>query len=99
MALGLNAFSKAFGWQASLLLLPVLFVIYRSHRLYVERLEEDKQRAERERKHAQELASLHRRTIETLAVAVEAKDQTTRDHWRGWRSTPWRSEGNWGSVK
>jgi putative nucleotidyltransferase with HDIG domain len=80
VALGLNAFSNAFGWQASLLLLPVLFVIYRSHRLYVERLEEDKQRAERERKHAQELASLHRRTIETLAVAVEAKDQTTRDH-------------------
>jgi putative nucleotidyltransferase with HDIG domain len=80
VALGLNAFSKAFGWQASLLLLPVLFVIYRSHRLYVERLEEDKQRAEQERKHAQELASLHRRTIETLAVAVEAKDQTTRDH-------------------
>jgi putative nucleotidyltransferase with HDIG domain len=80
VALGLTAFSKAFGWQASLLLLPVLFVIYRSHRLYVERLEEDKQRAEKERKHAQELASLHRRTIETLAVAVEAKDQTTRDH-------------------
>jgi putative nucleotidyltransferase with HDIG domain len=80
VALGLNAFSKAFGWQASLLLLPVLFVIYRSHRLYIERLEEDKQRAEQERKHAQELASLHRRTIETLAVAVEAKDQTTRDH-------------------
>jgi putative nucleotidyltransferase with HDIG domain len=80
VALGLNAFSKAFGWQASLLLLPVLFVIYRSHRLYVERLEEDKQRAEKERMHAQELASLHRRTIETLAVAVEAKDQTTRDH-------------------
>ncbi len=80
VALGLTAFSKAFGWQASLLLLPVLFVIYRSHRLYVERLEEDKQRAEQERKHAQELVSLHRRTIETLAVAVEAKDQTTRDH-------------------
>ena len=80
VALGLNAFSKHFGWQASLLLLPVLFVIYRSHRLYVERLEEDKQRAEQERKHAEELASLHRRTIETLAVAIEAKDQTTRDH-------------------
>ena len=30
--------------------------------------------------HAQQLAALHRRTIETLAVAVEAKDQTTHDH-------------------
>src|SRR6202790_4770098 len=42
VALGLNAFNKAFGWQASLLLLPVLFVISRSHRLYVERLHKAK---------------------------------------------------------
>lgn len=80
VALGLNAFSKAFGWQSSLLALPVLYVVYRSHRLYVERLEEDKHRAETQRRHAEELAALHRRTIQTLAVAVEAKDQTTRDH-------------------
>lgn len=80
VALGLNAFSKAFGWQSSLLVLPVLYVVYRSHRLYVERLEEDKLRAEQQTRHAEELASLHRRTIQTLAVAVEAKDQTTRDH-------------------
>ncbi|MGJ5816039.1 HD domain-containing phosphohydrolase [Paludibaculum fermentans] len=80
VALGLNAFSKAFGWQSSLLVLPVLYVVYRSHRLYVERLEEDKLHAEQQTRHAEELALLHRRTIQTLAVAVEAKDQTTRDH-------------------
>src|ERR1700682_2557908 len=33
VSLGLNAFSKAFGWQAALLLVPVLFLIYCSHRL------------------------------------------------------------------
>jgi putative nucleotidyltransferase with HDIG domain len=76
----LGAVSKAFGWQVSLLVLPVLYVIYRSHRLYVDRLEEARERAEQQRIHAEELAALNRRTIETLALAIEAKDQTTHDH-------------------
>jgi putative nucleotidyltransferase with HDIG domain len=68
------------GPQAPLLLLPVVFFVYRSHSLYVKRLEEEKQRAEEQRTHAEEVAALHRRTIETLAIAIEAKDQTTADH-------------------
>jgi putative nucleotidyltransferase with HDIG domain len=76
----LGAVSKAFGWQVTLLVLPVLYVIYRSHRLYVDRLEEARERAEQQRIHAEELAALNRRTIETLALAIEAKDQNTHDH-------------------
>ena len=76
----LGAVSEAFGWQVSLLVLPVLYVIYRSHRMYVDRLEEARERAEQQRMHAEELAALNRRTIETLALAIEAKDQTTHDH-------------------
>jgi putative nucleotidyltransferase with HDIG domain len=75
-----NAASALLGWQTSLLLLPILFVIYRSHSLYVNRLEDEKKQAEQMRKHAEEVAALHRRTIEVLAVAIEAKDQTTHDH-------------------
>src|SRR5580700_5188545 len=75
-----NAASALLGWQTSLLLLPILFVIYRSHRLYVNRLEDEKRRAEQLRNHAEEVAALHRRTIEVLALAIEAKDQTTHDH-------------------
>ncbi len=71
---------QKFGWQASLVTLPVLYVIYRSHRSFVDQLERDKKRAEEQRAHAEELAALHRRTIETLALAIEAKDQTTHDH-------------------
>ena len=44
------------------------------------RLEEGRKRAEEQRAHAEEVAALHRRTIETLAIAIEAKDQTTHDH-------------------
>jgi putative nucleotidyltransferase with HDIG domain len=68
------------GWQASFLIMPILYVVYRSHRMYVDRLEEARTRAEQQREHAEEVAALHRRTIETLALAIEAKDQTTHDH-------------------
>ncbi len=72
--------SQHFGWMAGLLLLPIFYVIYRSHNLYIGRLEEARRRAEEQRAHAEEIAGLQRRTIETLALAVEAKDQTTHDH-------------------
>jgi putative nucleotidyltransferase with HDIG domain len=75
-----TATSRVIGWQPSLLLMPILYVVYRSHAMYVGRLEEAKTRAEQQRAHAEEVAALHRRTIETLALAIEAKDQTTHDH-------------------
>jgi putative nucleotidyltransferase with HDIG domain len=75
-----NAASKLLGWQTSLLLLPILYVVYRYHSLYVTRLEQEKKRAEEQRTHAEEVAALHRRTIEVLALAIEAKDQTTHAH-------------------
>ena len=61
------------GWQATLLALPAMFVIYRSYRLYLGKLENEKN-------HVAEMAALHMRTIEALALAIEAKDQTTHDH-------------------
>jgi putative nucleotidyltransferase with HDIG domain len=75
-----NAASTLLGWQTSLLLLPVLYLIYRSHGMYVSRLEDGKKQADQFRAHAEEVAALHRRTIEVLALAIEAKDQTTHDH-------------------
>ncbi len=75
-----GATSRVVGWQPALLLLPILYVVHRSHAMYVSRLEEARNRAEQESAHAREVAALHRRTIETLALAIEAKDQTTRDH-------------------
>jgi len=77
---GVGELNHKFGWQAGTLLLPILYIVHRSHRSYVERLEEAHRSAEQQTAHAVEVAGLHRRTIETLALAVEAKDQTTRDH-------------------
>ena len=61
------------GWQSSLLVLPPIYLMYRSYRLYLGKLETEKQ-------HAEQVSKLHLRTIETLALAIEAKDETTGEH-------------------
>jgi putative nucleotidyltransferase with HDIG domain len=61
------------GWEASLLVLPPIYLLYHSYRLHVEKLEAEKLRAE-------QMSSLHLRTIEALALAIEAKDRTTGAH-------------------
>jgi diguanylate cyclase (GGDEF)-like protein/putative nucleotidyltransferase with HDIG domain len=48
-------------------------VVHRQRRLQMAKLET-------ERRHAEEIAELHLRTIEALAVAIDAKDNTTHQH-------------------
>ena len=73
MAGAASAINRYVGWAWALLAVPVVYLIYRSYYLYLGRVEDDK-------KHAEEMASLHLRTIEALALAIEAKDHTTHDH-------------------
>ena len=68
-----NYVSRYVSWQTSLLVLPVVFWIYRSYRVYLGRLEDEK-------RHVEAMASLHLRTIEALALAIDAKDHTTHEH-------------------
>jgi diguanylate cyclase (GGDEF)-like protein/putative nucleotidyltransferase with HDIG domain len=67
--------NRSAGSQVSLLVLPVAYLIYRSYRLYLGRLEGERQDAE-------EMAALHLRTIEALGLAIEAKDHSTHAHLR-----------------
>jgi len=60
-------------YQSLLLLVPVIYIIYRSYRMYLDHLEDEKD-------HVEEMAALHLRTIEALALAIEAKDHTTHEH-------------------
>jgi diguanylate cyclase (GGDEF)-like protein/putative nucleotidyltransferase with HDIG domain len=73
VAQALSFANKYIGWQTVLLTWPVLYLIFRSYRLYLQRLEDEK-------KHVEEVSSLHLRTIEALALAIEAKDHTTHGH-------------------
>ncbi len=75
IACGVSAINRLVGWQFGLLVFPVVYWIYRSYQTYLGRLEAQK-------KHAEEIAALHLRTIEALSLAIEAKDHTTHDHLR-----------------
>lgn len=75
-----NGASRWIGWQTALLILPVLYLIHNVHKLHIQQLEEAKKLAEGEKRHSDETASIHLRTIEALAMAIEAKDGTTHDH-------------------
>ena len=63
------------GWQTSLLIFPMIYWLYHSYRRYLARLADGQ-------KSVEELAELQLRTIEALALAIEAKDFTTHSHLR-----------------
>ncbi len=75
IACGVSVVNRVLGWQVALLVFPIVYWIYRSYQTYLNRLEAEK-------KHAEEIAALHLRTIEALSLAIEAKDHTTHDHLR-----------------
>jgi diguanylate cyclase (GGDEF)-like protein/putative nucleotidyltransferase with HDIG domain len=83
----INLATRFIGWQSALLVLPVMYWLYRSYHLYLGRLEEEKKRVEieklqveAEKRHVEQVSELHMRTIEALALAIDAKDHTTHRH-------------------
>ncbi len=72
--------SRHVGWQTSLLVLPLVYWVYRSYHLYLAKLAKEKEQVEVEKRNAEEVAALHLRTIESLALAIEAKDHTSHQH-------------------
>jgi putative nucleotidyltransferase with HDIG domain len=61
------------GWEITVVMMPALYLIYRSYSVYIGRMADM-------RAHLEEMAALHLRTIEALALAIDAKDHTTGDH-------------------
>lgn len=72
-AAGISLLNRHVGWQSSLLVLPPIYLIYRSYRLYLGKLETEARMAE-------QTSNLYLRTIEALALAIEAKDESTGEH-------------------
>ncbi len=59
----------------SLFIVAPGYLIYRTYKVYIGRIED-------ERRHVQEMSDLHLATIEALALAIDAKDQTAQSHIR-----------------
>jgi diguanylate cyclase (GGDEF)-like protein/putative nucleotidyltransferase with HDIG domain len=66
---------QRFGPGALFLSLPLLYVLYFSLRIYMDKVRQ-------ERKHGTEMAGLYLKVIEALALAIDAKDRTTQRHIR-----------------
>lgn len=62
-----------YGWRIVVLALPVVYLVLRTYKLYIDRVADGV-------RHAESISSLHLRTIEALALAIDAKDQTTGGH-------------------
>ncbi len=73
LAGGLHLINRLLPWQGLLLSGPPVYLVYRTYTLYLGRVDE-------QQKHIVEMAQLHWRTIEALALAIEAKDDTTAAH-------------------
>ena len=61
-------------WLIPLAAAP-LYLTYRSYKVYLGRIED-------EQRHVSEMSDLHLATIEALALAIDAKDQTSQTHIR-----------------
>ena len=64
---------QAIQWEVPIICLPVVYLVHRSYRTHLVQMEQDK-------KHMEQVNQVHMRTIEALALAIDAKDHTTHDH-------------------
>jgi diguanylate cyclase (GGDEF)-like protein/putative nucleotidyltransferase with HDIG domain len=62
-------------FYAFILAVPLLAITYIVYKIYMDKVEVSN-------RHAEEMAALHLRTIEALAIAIDAKDEVTHDHVR-----------------
>jgi diguanylate cyclase (GGDEF)-like protein/putative nucleotidyltransferase with HDIG domain len=63
------------GWWVAPLTFAPLYLMYRTYKVYMGRIED-------EQLHVQQTSDLHLSTIEALARAIDAKDQTAQSHIR-----------------
>jgi len=68
-----NFIGDHYGWLTSMLLVPMVYTVYRAYCAQMAMIRDREQ-------HIVETEALHLRTIEGLAMAIEAKDRNTHRH-------------------
>ncbi len=63
----------AISFYAFIIVVPILAITWLTYKNYLDKVRSSIQ-------HAEEMAALHLRTIEALAIAIDAKDEITQDH-------------------
>ena len=75
LAVLLSATAGAFVWVLVLAFGP-LFVTFKVYRIYLGRVEEQQRHVEEQQRHVKEISDLHLASVEALARAIDARDQT-----------------------
>ena len=75
IAEAIHFMDRHLGSSALAIAIPPLYLLFRSFSVYLARIEEQQE-------HTAQVAQLHLRTVETLALAIDAKDDTTAAHLR-----------------
>ena len=70
------------GLPSMILGLLIIGLVHLLYRFNEKRLNEVRRAEAEQRKHVEEMATIHMNTIESLAIAIDAKDQTTHGHVR-----------------
>ena len=74
IAAGLYSFVNVYlDWGYSMLALFFFYLLYKVYSMHLARIDKEMQ-------HSEQMADLHLRTIEALALAIESKDETTHEH-------------------
>ena len=73
MAWAISTLPHGIQWELPIICLPLVYLVHRSNRTHLTQMEH-------ERAHMEAMNGLHLRTIEALALAIDAKDHTTHDH-------------------
>jgi signal transduction histidine kinase len=77
--------NRMIDWRAGILILPVVYVVYRSYLLYLNKLqierqrtEDERHRADEQRIHAEEIAILHGQAMEALSSSKQNEEALRR---------------------
>ncbi|HKO42606.1 MAG TPA: diguanylate cyclase [Pyrinomonadaceae bacterium] len=70
------------GLPSMILGMLIIGLVHLLYRFNEKRLNEVRRAEAEQRKHVEEMATIHMNTIESLAIAIDAKDQTTHGHVR-----------------
>jgi hypothetical protein len=73
-----TSLNRAFGWQTGILIVPVIYLIYRFHRQYLEQQQNKRQHAEEERRYAGEIAVMKAKTAQVVAAAMSVNAKLFR---------------------
>jgi signal transduction histidine kinase len=66
--------NRTLSWQAWVLILPIVYAIYRCYQLYLDRLENQRRQADDERRHREEVAELLTQSIAANAALRRANE-------------------------